>query len=691
MYLIVFGLFSAAYLCILQFVTCRFGSVGDIDFGGFYLLPLRWIRTRCIDFRVFGCHISRHLLFLLDLLPIFQWLLNLPTPSLLDISLKRFQASPYCLIAGTILFTTSTILIDLSMSSVSDDAFMAELEEEAHGGARLMVELEEGEGREGHLEIVRGGGVQVPDAIEKDCNNRNKGELVGSNRLISDGENSAASKFSEWRHSTEAQRDLVAKSLVAVSFFSVKWDRFPNMYVCQIVKMRGVVEFVLVVNAINADSILDALRSRLRNKSVLVWCEDEMVRAAAERMLQRKGVCSAWCVFDPEQVDPPRWPCFRGDSVLEECEPVKRFVEALWDWKKMERLPRIAELEGVLEAEVDKWEAEERWSVKKDTFVPEWPVWMPAKVWGCPARACFRPPGLEAIRLGIDEEVAAENAGVAAEEEVVMPMEAAADDGVVAADPVLVAGDPALAAAAAKVEKMREKRRQQHQRERAKKREARDLVKQAEAKEKAAAEARVAAMEKELAVEKARLGKGTPPKKQRVGSRVEVGEEVKASAGTEPPLPRRNFRPAGRGSHRGNWRGNGGYRRDHGGFRQNQSYEHEDVMRRYRDATESLANASISSSSSLPSLSLSDPNVLAGLSVLGSIARGNPPPAQVEPVAASSPVASRQPRHQGGGGQRQQSSSRDRQPPQQQQHAAPGGSRSGSRSAGGRGGAPPRH
>ena len=89
------------------------------------------------------------------------------------------------------------------------------------------------------------------------------------------------------------------------------------------------------------------------------------------------------------------------------------------------------------------------------------------------------------------------------------------------------------------------------------------------------------------------MGEGTPQKKQKVGSRVEAGEEVKASAGTEPPLPRRDCRPAGRGSGRGDWRGHGGYRRDHGGFRQNQSYEHEDVMRRYRDATESLANASI--------------------------------------------------------------------------------------------------
>ena len=191
-----------------------------------------------------------------------------------------------------------------------------------------------------------------------------------------------------------------------------------------------------------------------------------------------------------------------------------------------------------------------------------------------------------------------------------------------------------------------------------------------------------------------RKGKGSPPKKQKTGSRVEAGEEVKASAGTEPPIPRRDFRPAGRGSGRGNWRGHGGHRRDHGGFRQNVSLEHEEVMMGYRARTPS-ANVSISSSSSLPSLSLSDPNVLAGLSLLGSLAANRPPPAPVEPVAASSPVAFRQPRHQGGGGQRQQSASRDRQqrdPHDQTPHQqASGGSRSASRHAGGRGGAPPRH
>ena len=627
---------------------------------------------------------------LLDFVIVCQWLLILFAPSLLAIISRRFQASHLCLCAFitviiVIFIAATTATLFVKMSSVSDDAFLDALEEEARVGARMEVELEEGEGRSGHLEIVRGGGVQVPDTIERDLANRHDGEMIGSNRIINDGDDSVAPKFSEWKYSTEAQRDLVAKGLVAVSLFSIGWDKFPNMYVCQIVRMRGVVDFVLVVNAINADSILDALGSRLKNKSILFWCADEMVRSAGERMLQRKGVCMSWNLFDPEQVDPPRWPCFRGDSVLEACEPVKRFVEALGEWKERNAVPRVGELEGTLEAVVDQWEKEERWSKKRDTWIPEWPVWMPAKVWGCPPRL-FRPSGLGAAGLAVGEVVAAEAAVV--EEDVVVPMDGGEDG-------EMVVADPELAAATAKVEKMREKRRLQHQRERAKKREARDLVQKAQEKEKAEAMARIAAKEKELAAEKAKLRKGTPPKKQKVETRVEAGEDVKASAGTEPPIPRRNFRPPGRGSGRGNWRGHGGQRRDHGGFRQNQSLEHEEVMLGYRARTPSLANASMTSSSSLPSLSLSDPNVLAGLSVLG-MAFNRPSPAPVEPVATSSPVAYRQPRHQSGGGQRQQSSSRDRQqrgpsgqPPQQQQQQQQG-SRSASRPAGGRGGAPPR-
>ena len=622
---------------------------------------------------------------------ICPWLSYLFAPSLLVINSKRLRVNYFF---GLIFDKLK--LIEMSSSTASDDPFMDALEDEALVGARLQVELECGLGREGNLEIVRGGGVQIHDTLEKDLTNQNKGELVGSNRCIKDDDDSVAPMYSEWKHSTEAQRDLVAKNLVAVSFFSVKFPNFPNMYVCQIVRARGVVEFVLVANAFSPDSILDALGSRLKNKSVLIWCENGMVRVAAMRMAKRRGVCMAWNVFDPQQFDPPRWPCFRGDSVVEPCEVVKRFLEVLEEWKGLTRVPRVAELEGVLLAEADKWEAEQRWSLKKDSTVPEWPVWMPAKVWGCPLRACFRPPGLEAVRLAIDGEVAAEGseAGVVveeevvvAEEEVVVPMEAEEAGEVVVADPM-------LAAAAAKVEKMREKRRLQHQRERAKKREAKELVKQAQEKEEKEIMAKIVAKEKEIEEEKARLAR-LPPKKPKVESRVVAGVEVTAPARTETPIPRRN-RPAGRGSGRGNGRGRGGFGRDHGGFRQNQSYEHEDVMRRYRDRTPSLPNTSISLSSSLPSLSLSDPTVLAGLSVLGSVAL-NRSPVQEEPIATSSPVAFRQPRGHHGGQQRQQSSSRDRQQqgprhpsPQQQQQATSSAPRSVSRHEGGRGGVPPR-
>lgn len=380
----------------------------------------------------------------------------------------------------------------------------------------------------------------------------------------------------------------------------------------------------------------------------------------------------AWAVFDPQTHDPPRWPCRRGESALDPAEPVKRFVEKLGEMKEeVKTLPRFGELEGVLAAEVEKWDKEQVWSVLRKTQVPDWPVNMPAVLWGCPLR------GAEMEAAGGEAELGAAASGVAME-----GLEPAGGEVfVVRAKEAKEKGAEEVDEAQLREERRKEKKRKHHksyrEKQRVKKREVRE--------EERRIELEIEAKMKEIEELQKQMEKEAPPKKQKKESRGTTGGDAQPAAVSDPQVDSRGP-PAGRGSHRGSGRGRGGWRRDHGGLRQTYSNGFDEIARRYRDATPSLANTSFSSSASAPSsLSFIDPSALiAGLGVLGNMAMGRQMPAPVEPVAASSPVASRQQHHQRGRGRggayRGRDESRGDRQQQGQRHQR----------GGGRGAAPPR-
>ena len=130
-------------------------------------------------------------------------------------------------------------------------------------------------------------------------------------------------------------------------------------------------------------------------------------------------------------------------------------------------------------------------------------------------------------------------------------------------------------------------------------------------------------------------------------------QEVIPSA-SEAKKPRGNHRGSHRG--RGRGRGRGGWRHDHGGFRQNQSMQHEEINRQYRDGNSdrSVADLSFSSAASMPNLGHFDPRkFVAGLCFLGDQALSLQQSHQsTAPIAASSPVASRQQHGRGRSGSR---------------------------------------
>ena len=261
-----------------------------------------------------------------------------------------------------------------------------------------------------------------------------------------------------------------------------------------------------------------------------------------------------------------------------------------------------------------------------------------------------------------------------------------------------------------KERRKREKNRRHHLAQRAKERAKRE---EKRAKEEAWQQ-RIDELKAEIGViEKQREDEAGPStKKKKVEAQVTPPAEAQQSAAAEAQGGRRDPRPR-RGAFRGGARGRGGWRRDHGGFRANVTHGHEEVARQYRDRTPQLGDSSMLSSVSAPaSSSMIDTNVIAGLGVLGIISRSLQAPAPMEPVATSSPAASRpsRPSHwQGGNGAPRGNASfgRGRQDPplqqpgrQQQQHQQPQGQSrqsaasldraASSRQDGGRGAAPPR-
>ena len=85
----------------------------------------------------------------------------------------------------------------------------------------------------------------------------------------------------------------------------------------------------------------------------------------------------------------------RGDSAMEETEVVVRFKEAVAteDAKRRKGKLRIAELDGLLTAEMDRWRKREMvWNSRGDAG-PERAVRMPNQLWGCPLLPEWRGAG----------------------------------------------------------------------------------------------------------------------------------------------------------------------------------------------------------------------------------------------------------------------------------------------------------
>ena len=553
------------------------------------------------------------------------------------------------------------------MAGLGGDGFLSEFEEEVskieeRRVVQVPVEFED-------TMIVREG-AQVPGAVERVTSRAEAGELVGSRCLLKGNEFTPAA-LREWTYSSEVQRDMMATKLVSLRLFSIQWKKFPNCFVAQLTHMNGHMDWVLVENGFSPDSIGHALCSRIYDLTVLFYCEEPLVRVAVTRYVTRKGVCLGWAQWDPEVYQPPRWPCRRGESALDVAEVGKRFLERVEEWKKKKgSLPRVAELAGCLAAQVRSWQQEQRWNKKGDKK-PCWPVMMPNKLFGCPLRPEYAPGPTGGV---VPREVAME----VEEEEV----EAGEEEGQDEQGQDEQGQDEQQQQRKGRMSEeewqqwKKDRNRKWYEkskRKRAAKRAAEEEIKAkiAEKQKEWEEVARVVEQEKreKLAVKERELEElkkevaavQKEPRKKR--SKV---EEAKGAKGDDEPahgqgstpevVPSASEARRSRGGHRGRGRGRGGWRHDHGGFRQNQSLQHEEISRQYRhkNSDRSVADSSFSSAASMPNLGHFDPRkFVAGLCFLGdqalSLQQSNQPAA---PIAASSPVASRQQHGRGRSGSR---------------------------------------
>ena len=566
---------------------------------------------------------------------------------------------------------------------------LVQMEDEAMEPRRVESEAVPVEYR--NTDLVLPGGPQVAAAVEKDGERKRKSrtevaDMVGSFRMCR-GPNALTEEFDEWQFSTEAQRNIMASNLAALVFFHIGPKRYPNVYVAQLIKVDGEMDWVLIEDAFDIYKIGHALCSRLRHLSVLLWCSQGQVRMAMRRYAKKPGVCTAYGLWEPETREPPRWPCLRGDSAMEESEVVVRFKEAVAteDAKKRKGKLRVPELDGLLTAEVDKWKkVDTRWNSKGDVG-PERAVRMPNQLWGCPLLPEWRGAGAVAV-------VGPEPKDLMADEVVVRRQ---GEGGRVEGEEEEARGEMSKKQERQRKKNLkyrdnRRKRQLEYKEERdglkekieEKKRQMDEVKAEVEREKKERLEGmqrEMEEMEKEMKEKKERVNpskrkkkqeeegavggvpettpKADPPtssssssSKKNKGKHAEGGKAMAAALAVDssipPPVPSPNpsntARQTGRGSGRGNGRGRGGWRRDHGGFRQNQTLDEEDLSRRYREATPFLPNASFSA----PSSSFED--FYRGVCLLGQTAAS----AAMAPVATSSPSASR-PRHHGRGGPRQ--------------------------------------
>ena len=153
--------------------------------------------------------------------------------------------------------------------------------------------------------------------------------MVGSFRMCR-GSNALTEEFDEWQYLTEAQRDIMASNLAALVFFHIGPKCYPNVFVAQLIKVDGEMDWVLVEDAFDIYKIGHAMCSRLRHLSVLLWCSQGQVKMAMRRYAKKPGVCTAYGLWEPETREPPRWPWLRRRlGGWEETEVVVRFKEAV--------------------------------------------------------------------------------------------------------------------------------------------------------------------------------------------------------------------------------------------------------------------------------------------------------------------------------------------------------------------------
>ena len=86
----------------------------------------------------------------------------------------------------------------------------------------------------------------------------------------------------------------MASKLAALAFFSIGCKSNKNVYIAQLVKINGEMDWFFVENGFDVHSIGRALCSALRHLSVIIWCNQGQVKAAMRRFVSRPGVCTAF-------------------------------------------------------------------------------------------------------------------------------------------------------------------------------------------------------------------------------------------------------------------------------------------------------------------------------------------------------------------------------------------------------------
>ena len=116
----------------------------------------------------------------------------------------------YCIVQSSLSEFKNSKMASFECGLTAEEEELLDAREEV----RADVPAVEGSGPAGDLVA---GGVQVPDALELDPENFQIGELVGSGQVLR-GEGAVGDAlYQEWRYTSEIQRDLAARHLMAVA------------------------------------------------------------------------------------------------------------------------------------------------------------------------------------------------------------------------------------------------------------------------------------------------------------------------------------------------------------------------------------------------------------------------------------------------------------------------------------------